>query len=65
MSHLEIFFTFSFISTVTVFFITTSYYFLPKLIALDKIFVRQQYHQIPSIYALDELKFNLANDEEH
>lgn len=64
MSQLELFFTFSFVSTVAVFFITTSYHFLPTLIALYRIFVRQQYRQIPSKYVLDDLKFNLANDEE-
>lgn len=64
MSHLEIFFTFSFISTVTVFFITTGYYFLPTLMALYKIFVRQQHRSIPSKYTVDELKFSVANDGE-
>lgn len=64
MSHLEIFFTFGFISTLTVFLITTGCYFLPTLIASYKIFVRQQHRQIPSIYTLNELKFNLNNDEE-
>jgi hypothetical protein len=64
MSQLEIFFTFGFISTVTVFLITTSCYFLPKLMTLYKIFVRQQHRSIPSKYTLDELKFNLNNDEE-
>jgi hypothetical protein len=64
MSQLEVFFAFSFISTVTVFFITTSYYVLPTLIALYKIFVRQQHQSIPSKYAVDELKFSLASDEE-
>ena len=64
MSQLEIFFTFSFISIVTVFFFTTSYYFLPVLMALYKIFVRQQHQLIPSKYAVDELKFSLASDEE-
>lgn len=64
MSHLEIFFTFSFISTLVVFLITTGYYFLPTLMALYRIFVRQQHQSIPSKYTVDELKFNLASDEE-
>ena len=64
MSHLEIFFTFSFIATGTVFLITSAYHFLPTLIALYRIFVRQQHRSIPLKYALDELKFNLASDRE-
>jgi hypothetical protein len=64
MSELEIFFTFSFISALVVFFVTTGSYFLPKVIALYKIIVRQQHRQIPSKYALDELKFSSASDEE-
>ena len=64
MSQLEIFFTFGFISTLVVFFITTSYYFLPTLMALYKIFVRQQNRRISPKYVLDDLKFNPANDEE-
>ncbi|AFY88702.1 MAG: hypothetical protein CLLPBCKN_000861 [Chroococcidiopsis cubana SAG 39.79] len=64
MSHLEIFFTFSSISILVVFLITTCSYFLPTLMALYKIFVRQQDRRISSKYVLDDLKFNLANDEE-
>jgi len=64
MSHLEIFFTFGFISTLVVFLTTTGCYFLPKVIAAYKILVRQQHRQIPSKYALDELKFSSASDED-
>ncbi|MDV2993211.1 MAG: hypothetical protein N4J56_002865 [Chroococcidiopsis sp. SAG 2025] len=64
MSQLEIFFTFSFISILVVFLITTCSYFLPTLMALYKIFVRQQDRRISSKYVLDDLKFSLANDEE-
>lgn len=64
MSTTEIFFAFSFVSTLVVALLATGYRYAPMLIALYRTFVYQQKQPIPSKYALDNLKFRTVNNDE-